>query len=71
VDVLEKKEMNRHLPAVLSVNDLTRILGSRSLAYRMVNMAGFPALRIGKRIFVREDNFIRWMDEKMFTVNYR
>ena len=46
---------------MLSAKELTVILGSRALAYRLFNTDGFPAVRLGKRILVREDSFEAWL----------
>ena len=50
------------LPRMLSARDLTAILGSRPLAYRLFHVAGFPTVRLGDRLFVREDSFLAWWD---------
>lgn len=45
---------------MLSAKDLAGIIGSRSLAYLLFNTEGFPVVRLGKRLFVREDSFDAW-----------
>jgi len=46
---------------MLSAKELTEIVGSRSLAYRLFNTEGFPAIRLGKRVLVREDSLDEWL----------
>jgi len=46
---------------MLTARDLTKLLGSRSLAYRLFNTQGFPVIELGKRKFVREDSFDEWL----------
>ena len=48
---------------MFSAHDLTKILGSRALAYRLFNTEGFPVVRIGKRVLVREDSLDSWLKE--------
>ena len=52
------------LPVGLSPEDVGRILGiSRAGAYNLVNSKGFPVLRVGKRLVILKDSFIRWIEE--------
>jgi hypothetical protein len=48
------------MPRMLSARDLTQIIGSRALAYRLFRVADFPTVRLGKRVLVREDSFNEW-----------
>ena len=48
---------------MLSAHDLAEILGSRALAYRLFNAKGFPTVRLGKRVLVREDSLDNWLLE--------
>lgn len=51
------------LPITLTAGDIQRILGiSRAGAYNLLSSQGFPTLRIGGRIVVPKEQFIRWMD---------
>ncbi len=51
------------LPISLNGDDIAAALNiSRAGAYNLMNSEGFPALRIGKRIVVPKDAFIRWME---------
>ena len=49
---------------LLSAKDLTMVVGSRSLAYRMLRTQGFPTIIIGGRKLVREDSLNAWLLEQ-------
>lgn len=50
------------LPIMLSVPQLASALGiSRSGAYALVRTSGFPALKIGSRIVIPEDELLEWI----------
>lgn len=47
----------------LTVPDIQQALGvSKNTAYELVNRADFPKLRVGKRILIPRDAFIRWLE---------
>jgi len=48
---------------MLSAKDLTKVFGSRALAYRLLNTSGFPTVKLGGRKLVREDSLDRWIQE--------
>lgn len=51
------------LPITLSVQELASFLGiSRTGAYRLSRTARFPAVRIGRRILIPRDRFLRWLN---------
>lgn len=51
------------LPLMLSVPEIANVLGiSRAGAYELVRSENFPAIRIGTRIVVPKDKFIKWID---------
>ena len=53
------------LPLMLSVPEVASVLGiSRAGAYELVRSDGYPALKIGSRIVVPKEKFIKWVDEK-------
>ena len=56
-------ETREYKVRMFSAHDLTAILGSRAMAYRLFNTEGFPAIRIGKRVLVREDSLDAWLKE--------
>ena len=54
------------LPLMLSVPEVAVVLGiSRAGAYELVRSDDFPALRIGNRIVVPKEKFIRWIDSQV------
>ena len=53
------------LPLMLSVPEVGKVLGiSRAGAYELVSSAGFPHMKIGNRILVPKDKFLKWIDEQ-------
>lgn len=53
------------LPLTLTAPEVGEALGiSRAAAYELVRSRGFPSMRIGTRILVPKDKFIRWIDEQ-------
>ena len=54
------------LPLTLSAEDVAAVLGiSRTNAYALLHREDFPTLRIGKRLLVPRDRFIRWINESI------
>ena len=54
------------LPLTLSADDVAAVLGiSRTNAYALLHREDFPTLKIGKRLMVPRDRFIRWIDESI------
>ena len=52
------------LPLMLSVPDLTEVLGiSRAGAYELVKSEGFPSLHLGNRILIPKEELIAWIRE--------
>lgn len=52
------------LPLVLTVDMVCNIMGiSRSKAYELSHSQTFPVIRVGRRIAIPRDNFLRWLDE--------
>lgn len=53
------------LPMMLTVPEMGEALGiSRAAAYQLVRSKGFPSMKIGTRILVPKDKFIKWIDEQ-------
>lgn len=47
----------------MTVADLQQALGcGRRQAYELANRADFPVIRLGKRILIPRDAFLRWLD---------
>ena len=52
------------LPLILNAEIVARVLGvSPSSGYELMHEQGFPALRIGSRIVIPKEAFIRWVEE--------
>ena len=52
------------LPLFLNAEIVARVLGvSPSGGYELMHEQGFPALRIGSRIVIPKEAFIRWVEE--------
>ena len=55
----------KDLPLMLSVPEVAKVLGiSQAGAYELVRADSFPKIRIGNRIVVPRDKFIKWIDEQ-------
>ena len=53
------------LPLMLSVPEVSEVLGiSRAGAYELVRSKGFPKVKIGNRIVVPKEKFIRWIEDQ-------
>ena len=53
------------LPLTLSAPEVAEVLGiSRAAAYELVRSRDFPSLKVGTRILVPKDKFIRWINEQ-------
>ncbi len=51
------------LPLFLNAETVTKVLGvSPSSGYELMHEQGFPSLRIGNRILIPKDAFIRWVE---------
>lgn len=54
---------NKDLPLTLRVDEIADLLRiSRANAYELVKKVDFPSIRIGRRICIPRDAFIRWLD---------
>ena len=55
-----------NLPLTLTVPEAAEVLGiSRAGAYELARSVGFPSMRIGSRILVPKEKFIRWINEQV------
>jgi len=53
------------LPLFLNANAVAQVLGvSISTAYEVMHEPGFPVLRVGSRMVVPKEKFIRWAEEQ-------
>ena len=52
------------LPLFLNANLVAQVLGvSPSSGYELMHAPGFPVLRVGSRMVVPKEQFIRWVTE--------
>ena len=52
------------LPLFLNAKMVAKVLGvSPSSCYELMHESDFPALRIGNRIVIPKEAFIRWVEE--------
>ena len=52
------------LPLFLNANLVAQVLGvSPSSGYELMHEPGFPVLRVGSRLVVPKEQFIRWVTE--------
>ena len=52
------------LPLFLNADTVAKALGvSLSSGYELMHEKDFPALKIGSRIVVPKENFIRWVEQ--------
>ena len=62
-----KQSMYKHydeLPLFLNSKTGAQVLGvSPSSAYELMHEPGFPVLRVGSRMVVPKEQFIRWVEE--------
>lgn len=62
-----KQSMYKHydeLPLFLNSELVAKVLGvSPSSAYELMHEPGFPVLRVGSRMVVPKEQFIRWVEE--------
>ena len=57
-------------PIALSAEEVGSILGiSRSNAYKLMRVKGFPTLHIGKRMVVPRDKLVQWMNAQVDGVS--
>ena len=53
------------LPVIMMVQDMANVLGiGLTKAYEISKEKGFHCLRLGSRILIPRDRFIRWINEK-------
>lgn len=52
-------------PSFFSPQTLARILGvGETRAYELAKTAGFPALRIGRRLLISKKGLLKWLHER-------
>ncbi|WP_195463312.1 helix-turn-helix domain-containing protein [Anaerotruncus colihominis] len=62
-----KQSIYKHydeLPLFLNSETVAKVLGvSPSSGYELMHQPGFPVLRVGSRMVVPKEQFIRWVEE--------
>lgn len=54
------------VPIVLTTGEVKDMLGcGQRQAYELMHNASFPSFRIGKRLYVRKDRFLEWLDRQV------
>jgi hypothetical protein len=54
---------NEELPLTMTAKDVAGYLNiSLTCAYYVMNSADFPVLKIGKRLLITKDNFLKWLE---------
>ncbi len=52
------------LPPFLNALQISAFLGiSKTNIYALMNSAGFPTVRVGKRMIVEKEKLLKWLDE--------
>ncbi len=52
------------LPLFLNAKTVAEVLGvSPATSYELLHESGFPSLKIGNRIVVPKEQFIRWVEQ--------
>lgn len=51
---------------ILKVKDIQENLGiSKSRAYELINMRGFPKIQIGRRYYIPESEYKEWISDHL------
>lgn len=54
-----------HVPEVMNVKEMAELMNiSQWMAYELCRTTGFPAVRIGRRVLIRKDQLMVWMDKE-------
>ncbi|MDR0325094.1 MAG: helix-turn-helix domain-containing protein [Oscillospiraceae bacterium] len=56
-----ERRINPASVRMLTARDLAEVVGNLGLAYRLFNTQGFPTIRLGKRVLVREESLYAWL----------
>ena len=59
---MEKTTYQMDGARMLSAPDLMALGFTRLKTYELFNRQDFPTVRIGRRLYVRYDRFVEWMD---------
>ena len=63
IDVIPDAQRDPMNLLLWTVADLQHVVGcGRRQAYELCNRQGFPVIRMGKRIYVSRDGFMKWLE---------
>lgn len=52
------------LPEMITVRDIKNHLHvSQERVYQIINLKGFPAMKLGKRYYIQKDKYLKWLEE--------
>jgi hypothetical protein len=52
------------LPEIITVKDIKKHLHiGHDRAYQLINLKGFPAMKLGKRYIIQKDKYLKWLEE--------
>lgn len=55
----------KELPLLLTIRNLTEDIGlSRAMAYQLMHREDMAVVVIGKRRFIKRDDFLNWLDDQ-------
>lgn len=58
------------LPLILTVSDLRAFFGiSRSSAYRLSHLPGFPTIRVGHSLRVPKEKLLLWIEDQSVKID--
>lgn len=56
---------SKELPMLLTIRNLTEDIGfSRAMAYQLLHREDMAVVVIGKRRFIKRDEFMKWIDKQ-------
>ena len=54
------------LPVIMTVDDVKNVLRvSRPNAYKIVSSDTFPKFYIGKRLLIKKEDFLQWLNQQV------
>ncbi len=63
----EKHEKQIDQKVLWDAHDLIAAGFSRSTAYQLLHRKDVPVIRVGSRLFVRRERFLRWLDRQQIA----
>ncbi len=63
---IENLKSIEDLPLFLTVSDISRIMGiGLNKAYDLFHSENFPSIRLGKRMVISKNAFVKWADNPL------